>query len=158
MPLCRRNYARRSPVTLKQQKRSIRTDLAIEAHQMLVGEVEQEIPGVLVETEEKDHLRVSRVHITSPEGEERMGKQQGRYITLEAPGLRQKNTELQEMVSRQFTKELLSMVELDDKATILIVGLGNWNVTPDALGPRVVKDLLVTRHILALVPETLGDG
>ncbi|HZK24161.1 MAG TPA: GPR endopeptidase [Oscillospiraceae bacterium] len=145
-------------MTLKQQNRSIRTDLAIEAHQMLVGEVEQEIPGVLVETEEKDQIRVSRVHITSPEAEERMGKQQGKYITLEAPGLRQKNTELQEMVSRQFTKELLSLVELEDKATILIVGLGNWNVTPDALGPRVIKDLLVTRHILALQPETLGDG
>lgn len=145
-------------MALKQQNRSIRTDLAIEAHQMLVGEVEQEIPGVLVETEEKDQLRISRVHITSPEAEQQMGKQQGKYITLEAPGLRQKNTELQEMVSRQFTKELLSMVELENKATILIVGLGNWNVTPDALGPRVVKDLLVTRHILALQPETLGDG
>ncbi|MGI6658431.1 MAG: GPR endopeptidase [Dethiobacteraceae bacterium] len=145
-------------MSLKQQKHSIRTDLAIEAHQMLVGEVDREIPGVQVETEEKERLRISRVHISSPEAEQRMGKQQGKYITLEAPGLRQKNTELQDMVSRQFTKELLSMVELADNSSVLIVGLGNWNVTPDALGPRVVKDLLVTRHILALEPETLGEG
>jgi spore protease len=49
-------------------------------------------------------------------------------------------------------------VEFSPETTVLVVGLGNWNVTPDALGPRVVKDLLVTRHILQMEPETLGEG
>ncbi|MDW7650122.1 MAG: GPR endopeptidase [Bacillota bacterium] len=140
------------------KRRNIRTDLAIEAHEMLMGEVKEEIPGVMAETEKIGDMNITRVHITTPDAEERMGKRQGRYITLEAPGLRQKNTELQETVSRQFSQELLKMVELTDQTTILVVGLGNWNVTPDALGPRVVKDLLVTRHILELQPETLGEG
>jgi len=145
-------------VTEKKHRSSIRTDLAIEAHQMLVGEVRREIPGVTVETESIGEIKVSRVEITSPEAEAQLGKKQGKYITLEAPGLRQKNTELQELVSQQFTKELLRMVDLSEDTTVLVVGLGNWNVTPDALGPRVVKDLLVTRHILTLQPETLGEG
>lgn len=140
------------------KERSIRTDLAIEAHQMLVGEVKREIPGIMVETESIGEIEVSRVNVTTAEAEEQLGKKQGKYITLEAPGLRQKNTELQELVAQQFTKELLKMVELTDDKTVLVVGLGNWNVTPDALGPRVVKDLLVTRHILTLQPETLGEG
>lgn len=138
--------------------RNIRTDLAIEAREMLMGEVREEIPGVMTEHEDVGDIRVTRVRITSSDAEKKMGKKQGAYVTLEAPGLRQKNTELQEAVSRQFTKELLGMVELEDSTTILVVGLGNWNVTPDALGPRVVKDLLVTRHILHLEPETLGEG
>lgn len=143
---------------LTSKRSNIRTDLAIEAREMLMGEVKEEIPGVMAETEDMGEIRVTRVNITTPDAEERMGKKQGKYITLEVPGLRQKNTELQENVSRQFTKELLGMIELEESTTVLVVGLGNWNVTPDALGPRVVKDLLVTRHILTLQPETLGEG
>jgi spore protease len=143
---------------LNRKRRSIRTDLAIEAREMLMGEVKEEIPGVRAETEDLGEIHVTRVNITTPDAAERMGKKEGKYITLEAPGLRQKNTELQDRVSEQFTRELLGMVELQDDTTILVVGLGNWNVTPDALGPRVVKDLLVTRHIMALQPETLGEG
>ena len=142
----------------EQSNYSIRTDLAIEAREMLMGEVQQEIPGVLMQTEDIGSMHVTRVEITTPEAEKRMGKKQGRYITLEVPTLRQKNTDLQDQVARQFTKELLSMIDLKDDASVLVVGLGNWNVTPDALGPRVVKDLLVTRHILTLQPETLGEG
>ena len=138
--------------------RNIRTDLAIEARELLMGEVRQEIPGVQLDTEDVDGIHITRVEITTREAEKRMGKKQGKYITLEAPGLRQKNTELQEKVARHFTKELLSIINIDAKASVLVIGLGNWNVTPDALGPRVVKDLLVTRHILELQPETLGEG
>lgn len=138
--------------------RNIRTDLAIEARELLMGEVRREIPGVQLDTEDMDDIHISRVEITTREAEKRMGKKQGKYITLEAPGLRQKNTELQERVARQFTEELLRIIDLGEDATVLVIGLGNWNVTPDALGPRVVKDLLVTRHILALEPETLGEG
>lgn len=137
---------------------NLRTDLAIEAREMLMGEVREEIPGVDAETEDLGEILVTRVNITTPEAEKRMGKKQGRYITLEAPGLRRKDTALQDKVSRQLTQELASMVELTDKTTIMVVGLGNWNVTPDALGPRVVEDLLVTRHLLKLEPETLGPG
>ncbi len=139
-------------------RRNIRTDLAIEAREMLMGQVKEEIPGVKSETEDFGEIHVTRVFITTAEAEEQMGKKQGKYITLEVPGLRQKNTTLQEAVSRRFARELQSMLELSPDATVLVVGLGNWNVTPDALGPRVVKDLFVTRHILELQPDVLGKG
>ena len=111
-----------------------------------------------MEKDDFGEIQVTRVRIETAEAGERMGKKQGNYVTLEVPGLRQKNTELQENVARQFTKELLAMANLQDDSSVLVIGLGNWNVTPDALGPRVVRDLLVTRHILALEPETLGEG
>jgi spore protease len=138
--------------------RNIRTDLAIEAREMLMGEVKEEIPGVSAETESLQDIKVTRVNISTPEAEERMGKKQGRYITLEVPGLRRKDTALQDEVSRQLAREFMKMVEFSPETKVLVVGLGNWNVTPDALGPRVVKDLLVTRHILQMEPETLGEG
>ena len=59
---------------------------------------------------------------------------------------------------RVFYKELQRMFNLNDQQSVLAIGLGNWNVTPDALGPRVVRELFVTRHILDLKPEILGEG
>lgn len=143
---------------LKEKRRHLRTDLAIEAREMLMGEVSGEIPGVVVSHEQIGEIGVTRINISTPEAEERMGKKQGRYVTLEVPGLRKKNTALQDQVAGQLTKEFLGLVELHPGTTILVVGLGNWNVTPGALGPRVVKDLMVTRHILQYEPETLGAG
>lgn len=140
------------------KRENVRTDLAIEAREMLMGEVREEIPGVLAETQTSDGITITRVDVTTPEAAKKMGKKQGRYITLEAPGLLRKDTLLQDKVAQQFTNELLKMLELRQDTTILVVGLGNWNVTPDALGPRVVNDLLVTRHIVKLEPETLGEG
>lgn len=145
-------------MTLQGRRRHIRTDLAIEAREMLLGEVREDIPGVVASRETVGEISVSRVSITTPEASERMGKKQGRYITLEVPGLRKKNSSLQDKVAGQLTKELLDMLKLQHGSTVLVVGLGNWNVTPDALGPRVVKDLLVTRHIVQMEPETLGEG
>ncbi len=83
-------------------RRNIRTDLAIEAREMLMGQVKEEIPGVKTEVEDFDEIHVTRVFITTAEAEQQMGKKQGKYITLEVPGLRQKNTTLQETVSRRF--------------------------------------------------------
>ena len=53
---------------------------------------------------------------------------------------------------------LEGIVKLEDSMTALVVGLGNWNVTPDALGPRVVSKLMVTRHLKELVPDSIDEG
>jgi len=82
----------------------------------------------------------------------------GNYVTLEVPGLRKKNTALQDKVVRVFYKELQAFFKLNGGQSVLVIGLGNWNVTPDALGPRVVQELFITRHILQLKPEILGEG
>ena len=96
----------------------------------------------------------------TPEAAARLGKTMGNYVTLEAPGLRQKNTDLQDRLSEVLARELLNLIQLPEnlEESIFIVGLGNWNVTPDALGPRVMNELLVTRHMFKLGHEALGEG
>jgi spore protease len=139
----------------------IRTDLAIEAREMLLKEpVEKEMAGVDAETVDEGEVKIHRVRITTPQAAEKMGKVMGTYVTLEAPGLRKKDSRLQEVVSQALARELVNIMGMEKEAgkTVLVVGLGNWNVTPDALGPRVIQGLLVTRHILNLEPETLGEG
>ena len=135
---------------------NIRTDLAVEAHEVLSAR--EEIPGVQVSKEGDEDITIHRVSITTEQGAARMGKAVGNYLTLEVPGLRKKNTALQDKVVRVFYKELQRMFNLNDRQSVLAIGLGNWNVTPDALGPRVVRELFVTRHILDLKPEILGEG
>lgn len=135
---------------------NVRTDLALEAHEVL--SVHEEIPGVQVQKDGDTDVTINRVSITTEQGSAKMGKAVGNYTTLEVPGLRKKNTELQDKVIRILYKEIQRMVNLNGQQTVMVIGLGNWNVTPDALGPRVVKELFVTRHILQLKPEILGEG
>lgn len=135
-----------------------RTDLAIEAKEMVTRHVRQDIPGVKVETEEHTDVTVTRVEIMTPEGERIMGKVRGQYITLEAPGLRKKNTPLQDNMMKLLAQELVKLADLSTQATVLVVGLGNWNVTPDALGPRVTEEIVVTRHLQDYVSPELKGG
>ncbi|WP_094602912.1 Germination protease [Sporomusa silvacetica DSM 10669] len=137
---------------------TVRTDLALEAREMLTKRVREDIPGVLIETSEDEDAVITRVTITTPEAERMMGKMQGKYITIESPGLRYKNTPLQQKIMNFLAKELVSMTKLPRNATVLIVGLGNWNVTPDALGPRAAHKIVVTRHLQDMLSPELKDG
>ncbi len=135
-----------------------RTDLALEAREALTRRTREDIPGVLVETARDDEVLVTRVNITTPDAERIMGKLQGRYVTIEARGLRDKNTPLQEKVMKFLAEELTNLAELPAKAVILVVGLGNWNITPDALGPRAVDKVVVTRHLQGMLSPELKGG
>lgn len=135
-----------------------RTDLALEAREMLTKRVQQTIPGVQMETSEDEEVIITRVDITTPQAEQMMGKMQGKYVTIEAQGLRYKNTPLQEKVMNHLAQELAALTSLPRNATVLVVGLGNWNVTPDALGPRAVDKIVVTRHLQDMLSPELKDG
>lgn len=87
-----------------------------------------------------------------------MGKLAGRYVTIEATGLRDKNTPLQTKVMQNLADELVALAELPAAATILVVGLGNWNITPDALGPRAIDKIVVTRHLQGMLSPELQGG
>ncbi len=104
------------------------------------------------ETARDDGITINRVHIASQEASRRMGKPPGRYITLEAPELRNKDVKTEDRLSVLLSREIARIAGLEDEAEmkVMVVGLGNWNVTPDALGPKVVEDLLVTRHVFEL--------
>lgn len=143
---------------LAEEVQSYRTDLAVEAQEMVARRVRQDIPGVKVETEEYANVTVTRVDIISAEGERLMGKVRGRYVTLEAPGLRKKDTPLQDNMMKLLAQELVKLTDLPARATVLVIGLGNWNVTPDALGPRVTEEVIVTRHLQDYVSPELKGG
>ncbi len=137
--------------------RSIRTDLALEAREMAQEENQFHIPGVKVDTINKDNIQVTRVEVVSEEGEIRIGKPMGNYITLEMPEIGDRNPEYDEKVSQMLAEEIKRITNINDDSIVLIVGLGNWNVTPDAVGPKVVRKLMVTRHIFEFLPEQVDD-
>ncbi len=154
-------------VRMDQRNRSIRTDLALEAHELFKQEEMRqnmqnrggnEPPGVEVENAGNEDIKISRVRVVSPTGEASIGKPMGNYITLEVPRMNENDQTLYEDVCKALAKELTGILQLKEKSTILIVGLGNWNVTPDALGPKVVSSVMVTRHLLEYVPEQVDNG
>ena len=143
-----------------------RTDLVIEAHEIFMNSSQareqaaehKTPPGVEVENAGDDDVKVTRVRITSPTGEQSIGKPMGNYITLEVPQLKDNNPEVNQKTIDAMAKELKSMLNLKPDSTTLVVGLGNWNVTPDAIGPKVISNLMVTRHLLEFVPEHVDEG
>jgi spore protease len=148
---------------------SIRTDLAVEAREMVLADQAStvhteenlsQIEGVIIKEKEENDIKVSLVEVTA-EGEKSLGKKQGQYLTIEVVGIRQQDTELQGKVEKVFANEFAQFIKLSgikEDASCLVVGLGNWNVTPDALGPLVCENLLVTKHLFELQPESVEEG
>ncbi|HHV38401.1 MAG TPA: GPR endopeptidase [Tepidimicrobium sp.] len=135
----------------------IRTDLAIESREMYQEQEEGEIPGIDVESEEGKFYEITRVKILNESGEESLGKPKGTYITIEAPQLKQADQQLKDDMSKLLAKEIEAMNMSDEDTRTLIVGLGNWNVTPDALGPKVVDRVLVTRQFFIAYGKERDD-
>jgi spore protease len=138
--------------------KNVRTDLAIEARELFKNADTGDIPGVKVDVDKNEDITITRVNVEEEIGARIMGKAKGHYITLEVPRLKDNDKDLQENVSKALAVEIASLVQLNDKSVILVVGLGNWNITPDALGPKVVDHLLVTRHIKEYIPEQIDES
>lgn len=131
-----------------------RTDLALEAREY-VENAKTEIRGVEVEEYEcEENIHVTKVKILTPNGAKILGKPKGTYITLEIPGLCQggENSEIadnHENIAYQISKQLVQLLPKDKKPYhVLVVGLGNRDVTADALGPAVADHLYISRHIM----------
>jgi spore protease len=135
-----------------------RTDLAIEARDLARHSTGSEIPGVETVTEQYDGVAVTRLSITSDEAQQKVGKLKGEYVTIESEDLRGRDREKHRNISQIFSRELRDMMRIPTDSVVLVVGLGNWNATPDALGPRVVHHLMVTRHLFKVSPPELHDG
>lgn len=133
-----------------------RTDLALETHQYARGTLRR-LPGVDVQEERRGEIVLSRVIVEDEEGARTMGKPPGRYVTIEARTLRQRSQALQEAVGATLAEEIRALLPAPD-AGIFVVGLGNWKATPDALGPKVVEKVTVTRHLPDYVPADLRGG
>ncbi|WP_088102535.1 GPR endopeptidase [Alkalihalobacillus urbisdiaboli] len=144
----------------------IRTDLALEAHQMVLEEEKKKnatpssVSGVNVQEETIEGVQITRVEVTE-QGAQRLGKKAGSYLTFESQGIRKKDTEAQQKMEQVFADafhQFIVGLGIKPTDTCLVVGLGNWNVTPDALGPIAVENLLITRHLFQLAPEQVQEG
>lgn len=131
----------------------IRTDLAMEAAQAAGN-----IPGVEVLNDEvMPGVNRSRVTILNEEGEKAIGKKKGIYVTIEAQQLARGDAELDEHCSIALANEIRNMAGDALNGVVLVVGLGNRMVTPDALGPAVCDAVFVTRHIHEYAPEGIDE-
>ncbi len=127
-----------------------RTDLALEAREFM-EEADGEIRGVIVEEYEIDesNIHVTKVMITSKNGAKAMGKPIGTYITLEAQNLTEPDEDYHREVSKVIAEQIRQIMPCPDgEKSILVVGLGNIDVTADSLGPEVVNNLSITRHMI----------
>ncbi len=138
-----------------------RTDLALEAKELASKTLGNNIPGVQTETIEDEDYILTKMDIENQMGANAVGKMIGHYITMEVPKLREKDSDLQDRVATRFAQEFskfLDKLGISKDAKVLIVGLGNWNVTPDALGPLVVENVMVTRHFFEIMPDQVSPG
>ncbi|MDR0272754.1 MAG: GPR endopeptidase [Clostridiales bacterium] len=131
-----------------------RTDLALESRENLN---EEEISGVEITVEEDDELgiTVTWVSIENKNGAASLGKPIGNYVTLESDAMKDNDAQAHEEIAKILARKLGQLHKLESDAVILVVGLGNRQVTPDALGPNVCEKILVTRHLGEDVPEEL---
>lgn len=135
-----------------------RSDLANEAREFIQSRRRGDIPGLEVEEYRTEACRVTRVRVVTQEASRIIAKPPGQYVTIEAPGLVKRCRDIQEEVAQVFVRELTRLMPLDDDAEVFVAGLGNWQATPDSLGPRVVGQLLITRHLRGYVPADLRGG
>ncbi len=126
----------------------VRTDLALEARESFEGS-DTEVHGVVVEEEYEEDLdlKVTRVKILSERGAREMGKPVGTYLTLEAPGLAVPDEDYHREISEALADCLKELAGDQKSRSVLVAGLGNRDVTPDALGPKAVSNLMITRHL-----------
>ena len=128
----------------------VRTDLALEARES-VSKPNEEIHGVRVE-EENDKEReifITKVYIESKNGAKCMNKPMGTYITLEVPRMIMQDEDYHREVSCKVAEQIRELLPKEkEELSVLVVGLGNRDVTADALGPSAVDHLFITRHIV----------
>ena len=142
---------------------NFRTDLASERRDIYqkANNLSTEIDGIESTKEEIDeNIRVERVKITNANGEKAIGKPIGNYVTIDVKKLKIAQEEETKKASETLSNELKKIIDshIDKQAEILVVGLGNIYVTPDSLGPKVINEIEVTRHIINYLPQYVEEG
>lgn len=141
---------------------NFRTDLAVERTNIYKKANKlEEIDGI--ETEEDDideNIKVSIVKITNENGEQAIGKKKGIYVTIDLKDLKNVDENEIQKASDTLSNELKNIIQnhVSFKDDIMVVGLGNMYVTPDSLGPKVINEIDVTRHIIKYLPQYIDEN
>ena len=139
---------------------NVRTDLVLEAREIYKENHKDEgdIDGIEVIKETEKNIKVTTVKVKNEDGAKKIGKPKGNYITIDIPDFTAYDGETMDRVSEVVSEILGRLITIDTEKTALIVGLGNWQVTPDALGPKVTEKIMVTRHLQTVMPEAIDDS
>ena len=141
---------------------NFRTDLALERTNMYrkANKLDQ-IDGIDTDEENVSYnIKVSRVKITNENGEKAIGKKKGIYVTIDLKKFKLADDDEIQKASDILSKELKNILitHISEKDDILVVGLGNVYVTPDSLGPKVINEIDVTRHIIKYLPQYIDEN
>lgn len=137
-----------------------RTDLALEAKELWQQSVSEQtkLEGVQAGESRREGFAVDTVRVLDKRGEQALGKPAGTYVTLTLDGLKQREEDAFGRAARAIAGELQGLLgDLRPDAPVLVAGLGNRAITPDAVGPLVHEYTMVTRHLVEQVPEHFGS-
>jgi len=136
----------------------LRTDLALEARELLGerGEFSTDVEGIVHSRWDREGVGVEVVEVRGPGAARALGKPEGRYVTLTLDGALRRDSGAFPRTVRAIAEELGDFLKEAGEGPVLVAGLGNRFITPDALGPGVHRHILVTRHLVAQMPEQFG--
>ena len=140
---------------------NFRTDMAVERNEIYKKQnsLAEGIDGIENANKIIKDIEISKVKITNENGANALGKPVGNYITLDVKEIKNADEERIEEIAEIMADELRTVIgeHVSDTDDILVVGIGNRYVTPDALGPKVVPEIEVTRHILEYMPKIMPE-
>jgi len=141
---------------------NFRTDLADERTDIFKknNNITDNVDGIETNVREEGNIKITEVKVTNENGANSIGKPIGSYITIDINKLKLATDEEIENYGNILSGELKKLIDkhVQKQDEILVVGLGNLYVTPDSLGPKVINEVDVTRHILKYMPEALEEG
>ena len=132
---------------------SFRTDLACESRDVWTGTRGADPEGVSARSESRDGLAVETVEIRSGKASEALCKPKGRYVTISLDALVRREEDAFRRACGVLAREIRTQLAMEPDESALVVGLGNPDITPDAVGPLAVACVLVTRHLKTRLPE-----
>lgn len=136
----------------------IRTDLALEAQELWRENMGQtgSLEGVKATHDSRGSFEVSTVEILDERGEATLQKPKGKYVTVELDGFLRREENAFSQACELLAEQLRGVFDLSDEGCVLVAGLGNRAITPDAVGPETVDCVMVTRHLKQQLPEYFG--
>lgn len=134
----------------------LRTDLAVEAREMFWQQSDGGYSGLMVSDEVKNAIAVSRVEVCTAKAAQILHKPQGKYVTLTladgAGGGWYDEAAIEEVLADELKRLLGGLC-----GTVLVVGLGNRAITADSLGAKMLDEIVVTRHLMSLLPQKVCE-
>lgn len=135
-----------------------RTDLAVEAKELWreSAEKQTELKGVQSREKDVNGFKITTVEILDEEGANELKKPIGSYITMEIDKLIRREENAFNIGAETLGAEISMLLKLKKRDSVLVVGLGNEAITPDAIGPKTAKNTMVTRHLVEKMPDEFG--